>query len=181
MKTHLNLIPVKTRNSQEIATILLTWGKITFVIAIICISLAGYDWFSLHRAHSQLSALDKQFEPLDEMLEEQRDAAEQIKHLESREHFTLSLGAGVDGVSLLGVVSQSVAKASGGVYLSRLNFTTKANEVQLAGAGIDGMAVASFAQHLRDAGYFSEVRIGNTRKLPGGAPAMRAFEIECAF
>lgn len=184
MKTHLNLIPRRTKREQEVGRALSVWWRILASAGSICLAWACVDWFVLNSKVMQLRSLDEQYQPLSDLVEEQRTTAELVAQLESREHVTLSLGDGVNGVSLLGIISRSAGETGGGVYLTQLDFSsTTGNDglLKLAGGGTDGIAVANFAQKLRESGYFHEVKIEGTRKLSDAAPAMRAFDIECVF
>ena len=184
MKRHVNLIPVRAQREQQVHDALSLWTKLTLGVALICTAIAGVEWARLSNSKNQIEALQRQFQPLAELLEEQRLIAEQIKQLESREQFMLGLGSGVHGVSLLGAISDSAAETDNKVYITRMNYDSRSeNErvVTLSGAGYDGLSVATFLENLRASGFFLDVSIGETGKLAGGAPSMQAFEIVCAF
>ena len=185
MKRHLNLIPSQVRGAQEARRAMLMWAKILCVVATVTTTIVAMEYAQCTTAQARLGAMNAHFEPLAQMLKEQQEITAQIQQLEAHEQLSLRLAEEIQGAMVLGAVSSAAAKLPEQVYLTKFDFQSGGNagagSVRLEGAGADPLAIASFAEQLRETQLFLEVSISSTRKLPGGAPATRAFELDCVF
>lgn len=185
MKTHLNLIPLATRRHQAVRRVTSMWSTAITAAAACCLTVCAVEWSRGVSAVSRLQSLDARFAPLSKMLEEQREVAKLIDDLRARKQLSLRLSGETPGVSLLGAVSTAAARLDGSVYVAKLNYEDAGSagpddqRLLLEGAGVDGFAVAAFAEGLREAGVFGEVTVDATHSLKGGAAALRGFQITC--
>lgn len=191
MKRHLNLIPPAIQRRQAAKRILRGWSSIVTFVGIICLSACVMEWSRGVAAVQRLQALDARFAPLGKLADEERELTGIVENLRAREELSLRLSTETEGVTLLGAVSTAAKDLGDGIYLVEFRFQGDtplaggakpgSRSLRLEGAGIDGLAIASFADRLRDAGVFSTVSVGATRPVSGGAPTLRSFQIDCVF
>ncbi|MGL4514582.1 MAG: hypothetical protein ACRCT8_15950 [Lacipirellulaceae bacterium] len=195
MKRSLNLIPLAARRRMAARRVFRLWSNAVGTAGLVCGVLLALEWGRGLSAVERLRSLDTQYAPLAKLTGELAQLTAQIDQLRAREEISLSLSQATSGLTLLGAVSHAAEEVDGRVYVTRFEFLDAGEgtgvrssssdpsavrpTLKLLGAGIDGLVIAAFVEHLRDSGAFSLVSIAATRPLAGGAPAVREFEIEC--
>jgi cell division protein FtsB len=190
VKRVLNLIPLATRRRMVAMRVYRQWANAVATAGVACTVLLAIEWGRGLAAVEQLRSLDTQHAPLTKLQQEKTQLETRIAQLRAREELSLSLSHATPGLATVGAVSKAAEEVEGGVYITRFEFAnaaTSATEreqesaatLKLVGAGLDGLVIAAFVEYLRETGAFSSVSIAATRPLAGGAPALRAFEIDC--
>lgn len=188
MKTHLNLIPVSVQRRRELLRMRRAWSTAVSVTGAICAGVCLALWTGGVAAVHRLQALESRYAPIGELVSEQIELTELVDDLHARERLTIRLSAETHGLSLLGAVSEAARDLGGNVYVESLAFeggdssarrpNDEAPTLQLEGAGLDSLAVASFASGLRESGLFSEVIVKSTQPIANGGPDEKRFHFE---
>ncbi|MEO1497071.1 MAG: PilN domain-containing protein [Planctomycetota bacterium] len=196
MKRVLNLAPASIRRRQ-------TLRRLSYAVstAVTIAGITGATWLLIEWGRGaamaqNLGRLEAEYAPLARLINEQTHLREQIAKLQAREQLSLRLTTAHAGVPILSSVAQAAAAADGGVYVEDLRYQTQRAQpgrrggrpaatqrpvVHIEGASRDGLAVARFAEGLRDSGIYAQVSIESSRPASSASGAAREFEINCAF
>lgn len=184
MKNSLNLIPPATQR-RLVTRRVVRVGSTAMLLSGLCVaSLLGVEWVRGVAAARELRTLEARNAPLEELRQERARLARQITLLEGREQLSLRLAHGEHGVALLAAIAQAAGEGDGLVYVQSLEYQVadsgdSQRSLRVVGAGVDGMAVARFAERLRSTGVFDTVSIEATGPMPGGGDNLRRFDLAC--
>ncbi|MEN0109448.1 MAG: PilN domain-containing protein [Planctomycetota bacterium] len=186
-----NLIPPSTQRRHAVRRVMRVMSAWVTATGLVAGLLLAVEWARGVADSSELASLRARYTPVATLVDERADLIATIERLRGREQLSLRLSHGAHAYALLGVTAQAAAESSGSVYLRQLNYSAaeesaKPGEpisrgVKLSGASIDGVAVADFAERLRESGLFRSVAVESTAPLPGGQRSLRRFEVACRF
>jgi hypothetical protein len=189
MKTHLNFLPPSVRRKQSTRACLIRWS----IVAVIClIALALFAWHesrltaskrfevaSLQEKHTALLALESRLNILrDELL---TPVKLDLPEFNTAKHYSL--------LSLMGVLSQSMADCQEKLCVQNLRFRqiaeqtsgTDVFESTIDGFATDLEAVTAFAEKLRAAKLFREVKIVSTAESQHNGFGIIVYQLRCTY
>lgn len=184
MTRHLNLIPVATQRRHMMRRVIRVWST-SMVAAGVCVAaLLGVEWLRGMATLSELQDLDARYAPFAEIHQKSSALSDQITRLKGREQLTLRLSRDDHGVALLGALALASRESGGSVFVKQMEYDVSGSQeavraIRLQGAGVDGGAIAGFAEGLRESGVFTSVAVESTGTLPGGAASLRQFTVAC--
>ena len=191
MKRHLNLIPVATRRRQMVRRLSRASSRAIVAAGIVVGSMLALEWTQGMSSLRELKDVEARYAPVSQLLHEQARLVDRIQKLRGREQLSLRLSRDQYGLAVLGAVAQASGQSNGSVHVVQLDYQANADSegaaaaaersVQLEGAGVDSMAVADFAERLRESGVFSSVAVESTSPVSGGPNNLRRFEIACSL
>jgi hypothetical protein len=151
---------------------------------------AAISWWPVHVRSQQRGALEAQYEPLRQMKMENKSLQREIDETLDNSQLELALSNQTPVVTLVGVVSRAAAETDGKVFLDNLAYSQRAETqaaeggesiVTLEGMGADAVAVGQFADRLKSAVEFAEVRVESVETIEINQRPMQVFKIEFAF
>lgn len=193
MKRVLNLAPSSIRRRQAVRRLTRAVATAVTVAGALSIGWLLIEWSRGAAMARDLGRLEAEYLPLARLINEQAELRTSITQLEAREQLSLRLTTTHAGVPVLASIAQAAAEPETQVYIAELEYTlpqesgrrrasvgsATSPRVQIEGSGRDGLAVARFAQRLRDSGLYTQVSIESSRPAGGDGVALRRFEITC--
>lgn len=189
MKKSLNLMSEKSRKRAELRSCLRLWSHVlVFTLAIL--SLIGVaQWRLLLHGQSTLASAEAEYEPVRELKKENGRLHKQIKTIEAAERIPLELSRDEPLLSLLTLASQAISHQDGSVYLEKVEIergplVADADEhpeltFEIQGVSVDGTAVTSLTDTLRQMGPFASVELNLSDVLRANGQE-QSFSIQCA-
>lgn len=187
--TSVNLMTPTARRRVVVRASIRKWFTI-YCGAIATMAVAwGIAWWDHARAARNRAHFESQYEPINQLKLASTTIEQQIADLQERNGIAFALSRSRPTVSLVGVVSQAVAKTNGGVYLRHLqlhkgdalsNAGASRCAIEIRGLGRDESDIAQLVESIKHQQVFSNVDLKSTIAKRDGDLSLREFLIECA-
>ncbi|TWT40150.1 PilN domain-containing protein [Botrimarina hoheduenensis] len=194
MKRVLNLAPPGIRRRQTLRRLRHAVATAVTAAGVLSGLWLVVEWSRGASMAQSLGRLEAEYAPLARLMEEDVELRAEIARLRGREQLSLRLTTEQLGLSLLAAVSRAAAMPEAQVYLDQLHYrsthakssvrqrgATEHSGVKIEGISRDGLAVARFAEGLRESRLFSQVSIETSAPAASDGSALRKFTIACAF
>ena len=191
MSSHINLMSTRSRVRECSRTRVRQWSRILAVAGGLLVLHLSVAWWPVHVDGQRRALLETQYNPLRQMKATNKKLAAQIAGTHDRSKLELALSRQIPVLTLVGLVSQTVADSDGEVFLEQLAYSQNSNPgeatdgspalVALEGFSTDPDAVEQLADSLRSALPFAEVKLGSNQSTEFNQHPMQVFQIECSF
>jgi hypothetical protein len=132
MNCSVNLISPQARVRGMQRTRLRQWSRVLAAVGAALIPLTIYTWWPAHRELQHLERLEARYEPIRQLIADNKAARKQIDEILQRDQIALALSEATPVVQLLGLVGTAVSEADGAVYIQQLSFEQSARPWQTA-------------------------------------------------
>ena len=189
MKHNLNLMSERARKQEQIRNCVRTWLRILSVVVVVLTVFGLFDYRDCRLKATDHELAEAEYEPTLQIKRENVRLRKEIEAIEQEEQLLLALSKEQPVISLLGLVTETVAKHEGDVYLQQLEIertplALEEQDLSTLRFAIQGMAKESvlatqFADSLREIGFFAEVQLDVKASTAKSNPARPTFSIEC--
>ena len=122
MNRYVNLMSKQSRIREIRRTRLRQWTRALLVLAAILLAPTLAVWRPVHQQGKRLAALQTQYEPIRQLISENKEFRKKIDQALEQDRLALALSNQTPVVTLLGMIGQAVAAANGEVFVQRLAF-----------------------------------------------------------
>lgn len=196
MKTHLNLLPIAFLRARLLRRRLALWSPVWALVAVVGVTIWWSERFRCSEACRAQYLREREFEPLARQIKENATMKRQIEELEKRELILDDVDDRHPPLTAVGIVSRCAARCDERLRVEK--FVLERNRgaspsptslasvaggslVTLEGKGADNLAVAAFAEALRNTSAFVRVDLKSTIRSGSEIDDMRHFVITCEF
>lgn len=211
MKTHINLLPWKCRQSQTFRLRLFRWS---FAWTAAALMVGGVYWIKaeeLATARAEADRLQDQYTPIETMRKEIAAARQRLDQWSKRQAIVAQLEDSRPPLALLALVSRSASQCAGRLRVEQLTVRTSepatkpqenkpsektlqknGQEVQavgrvsvatatIKGTAGDNLAVARFVLALRQTDAFDRVELKSAAGHPVAGTKACSYLVECVY
>jgi len=197
MKRHLNLMSNRSSARESIRKRFRQWTIVLALVNALLVPTWFLLWWPVHQESQRVVALNAKFEPSRQMNRASKRFQSDIERVRAQEKTALSL-AKIDTpvVTLLGMVSKTVADSHGTVVIENMDFHQRAavlsehesergidsqTFLEVVGRGMDEKSVKQLANHLRTALPSANVEIKSSKPDLIHQQQTQKFTIQCSF
>lgn len=208
MKTHVNLMPWKSRRKSLLHLHAARWTRVAAMVGVMT-SVCLWVWSDdLAEAKSRLTQLDERAEIYRDQIDRNDQVQQKINRLERRHALFDELAPPHQPLQIVGIVSAGsreqhgvsvasfrispVAQEASKIVASRRESTAAVNasnteqtrqrtELLLTGVAQDDLALSRFIETLRMNGVFTDVELKSSREVTRNERPVREYELRCAF
>jgi hypothetical protein len=191
MSSHINLMSTRAKVQECSRTRIRQWSRILAAVVGGIVLHASITWWPVYVNSQERALLETRYSPLRQMKETNKALAAQIATTHDKSKLELVLSRQTPVLTLVGLVSQTVAASEGSVYLEQISYSQDNDpgeatgdpltQVGLEGYSADPAAIEQLVESLRAALPFADVRLEPIEQIEINASSLNAFQIECSF
>jgi len=190
MTNHVNLMSPRARVRECTRTRIRQWSRILAAAAGLLALHAAVTWWPAHVRSLQRAALEAQYEPLRQMIMDNKALVRKIAGRLDESKLELALSKQTPVATLVGLVGRAVADTQGKMFLDKIAFRQDEGDgaaggalshVTLEGISADPAAVGQLAELLKSSLAFANVQVGTVESIEVNHHPMQTFQIECSF
>lgn len=198
MKTHVNLLPWRSRRTQIIRSRVRQW-VLPWCVAVTGVALLfAVQLFRHHAVRQKVGQLKEQYAPIEALAAEIKTLHTRLAEVSGQAKAIAKLEGSRPALTLLGFVSQSAGDCRGQLHVENLSLQTAVEKVKsgdktavasdagamlvtIKGVAVDNLSVARFVSALGKTKSFDRVELKSSKEQPLGTLRVCSYLIECGY